>query len=555
MKYLVLLISIISISTITYAQNLLSVDWHSNVSSNAYINHTYDIETDNDGNVYSLSSFPNTTNSFGQNFHEDDGAYLLTKQDSLGNPVFSINFGGDNNFTFGDMEIDEMGDITIGVSFNGNFNFNNQTIATSDNWCAILIKLNADLNIIWHVLAPTVKETPSQVYITNIAQDQNQNTYTSIQYIDSLSIDGTIHTGPNYNSYGFMISKFDTDGNHIWSRNYRGESDASVSNKNLEYYKYSDNFGLLYLSGQNSGDSLYIDDTAQLVENGIGTFMSKITASGNVQESVFAKNVSTIAGIAFLNERVFYAGTYRDTVLWSGNQTVATINYSAFIAELNQTFTTIDFQDLQSNNELFITGFNISDSYGFLLSGSFDGELSFQGSSITLDNEFSRGGFLSSFDQDYQLSDLKYILGGRYTLKEIDLNDQNIYGSAVFENNCSFENIDIFAWNFDVSVFRSTDLIQIDDFNPPLSINELSRSNCEVIVYPNPAQYSIVIDSKFASIVGIFGIDGREVMDVQIQNGNSTFILDITKLSEGTYFLNLLDCNGTLRTVRFNKIN
>ena len=555
MRHILLLFSIFIIYESVSAQEILSVNWQSNVSTNTYINHAYDIETDNYGNVYSLSSFPNFTNSFGQTFNESDGTYLITKQDSTGNIIYSTNFGGDNNFTFGDMEIDKFGNITIGVSFNGDFKFNNVLITSSNNWCAILLKLDSNLNIIWYVLAPSLNTAQSQVYITKITQDQDQSTYTSIQYIDSLSIDGTVYTGPNYNGYGFIISKFDTDGNHIWSKNYRGQSGSHVSNKNLEYHKYSDNIGTLHLSGQNSGDTLYINDSAHLIENGIGAFMSKITTSGNVQESIFVKNVSTIAGIAFLNERIFYAGTYRDTVLWSGNETVASIDYSAFIGELNQSSTTIDFQDLQSNNELFVTGFNISDNYGFVLSGSFDGNISFQGDSFALDNEYLRGGFITSFDQNYLLSDFKYILGGKYILKDIDIKGNNIYGTGVFDNNCGFENIDIFAWNYDVSVFRTTDLIQVQNFNPYATIVASTTLNCQTKLYPNPSQNYLVVNSTSSTIVGVYSIDGRIMNNIDIENGNNTFIFDLEKLSQGTYFINLLDCNGKLKTLRFNKIN
>lgn len=550
-RFLLILIFISFIGNVI-CQDTLSVDWHRNVCSNYYIDHVFDIASDSNGNVYTLGAFPNSTNSLGQILNESTGSYFLNKLDSLGNLFYSINFGNQDYLSFGELELTNSNEIIIGVNFRGDFHYNSNIITSNSNWSSILLKLDSNLNLIWYKKMPCIKQTMSPTYLSALTQDENQNIYTSIQFIDSIEINGTIYTSES-NSYGFLVTKFNSNGNALWTRNY--QSNQTLTNRDLKYFRLGDHVGTLIFSGQNSGDSLFIDGSIHLIKHGLGTFVSKIDINGNILESVHFKNVDYITNFSFYNDRIFCAGIYRDSVFWSGNISIPIENKSAFICELNSVSVIIDFHDLITSQNLNLTDFTISDLYGFIVCGIYYGGMTVQSSSITLDNQYNIGSVLASFDNDFNLNDSKYITGGSYNLRNFIINKNIVFGTGVFENYCDFENVNLHASNDDISVFRTSDINEILNFNNQLSANEISTYKCNILIYPNPSSDILHINAGSWFIINITSIDGRIIRDAQQENIVYDTWIDISKLKNGAYFINLLDCNGESRLIRFEKIN
>jgi hypothetical protein len=532
-------------------QDTLSVDWHRNVCSNNYIDHVFDIASDSNGNVYTLGAFPNSTNSLGQILNESTGSYFLNKLDSLGNLIYSINFGNQDYLTFGELELTNSNEIIIGVNFIGNFYYNSNIVTSNSNWSSLLMKLDSNLNLIWYEKIPCIKQTMSPTYLNALTQDENQNIYTSIQFIDSIEVNGLIYT--NENGYGFLVSKFTSNGIVLWTRKY--QSNQNLINRELKYFRKGDHIGKLILTGQNSGDSLFIDGSIHLIKQGLGTFVSKLDIYGNILESIHFKNVDYIIDFSFYNDRIFCAGIYRDSVFWSGNISIPIENKSAFICELNQFSVMIDFHDLITSKNLNLTDFAISELYGFVVSGFYNGGMTAQSSSITLDNQYNIGSIIASFDHDFILNDSKYITGGSYNLRKFSIKNEIIFGTGVFENYCDFQNIDIHASNDDISVFRTSDINKNLNFNSQASAQEISSNECNFLIYPNPTSDILQIQAESLIIINIISIDGRIMQDFFQENIESSTCIDLSKLKRGAYFINLLDCNGDLRSIRVEKIN
>lgn len=87
--------------------------------------------------------------------------------------------------------------------------------------------------------------------------------------------------------------------------------------------------------------------------------------------------------------------------------------------------------------------------------------------------------------------------------------------------------------------------------NPGIGITELSDNR--LIFYPNPAQsiVTIVLPIGQYTSLGLFDASGRKVMDIQINNDDMRYQLDITALSKGIYLLRLDGSDGS----KFGKLS
>jgi hypothetical protein len=545
---LLLLLTFIAILVDANCQDTLSVDWQRNVCASPHIDQVYDITSDSNGNVYTLGSFPNYANSMGQALNDSTGSYFLTKLDSLGNLIYTVNFGSQDYLTFGKLELSNNDNLIIGLNFKGDFFYDGNIVTSNANHSSLLMKLDSNLNLIWHV------KIPSGSYLNGLTQDESQNIYTTIQFIDSIEINGTVYTSQG-GAYSFLVTKFDSNGNDLWSRNYQCQPGNMLNNKEIKYYQKGDNSGVLLLTGQNTGDTLFIDGTPQLIKDSYGTYVSKIDVNGNILESKHYRNVEYIIDFSFYDDRIFCAGTFIDTVNWLGSITAPIGNRSAFICELNQISDIIDFKDLSSSESLYLTDFTISEYYGYLICGSYSGSMSIQSSSITLGNQSYKGAIVASFDQSYILNDSKYIIGGFYNLRKIDVSDDIVYGAGVYRSNCDFENYSFQAANDDISVFRTNDILPISNFGSSAAINDLNIQDCAIQIYPNPTRDILKIDMLPLAVLSLTTIDGRDVTNINVVANTSGTEIDFSNVESGVYFLNILDCNENLQSIRIKKIN
>ena len=75
-----------------------------------------------------------------------------------------------------------------------------------------------------------------------------------------------------------------------------------------------------------------------------------------------------------------------------------------------------------------------------------------------------------------------------------------------------------------------------------LSVNEFDSENT-FLMYPNPANTELYINSKRASIkaVAIYSLDGRKVFEKLISNPTNEMKLDVSVIANGTYLIKLSD--------------
>ena len=343
-----LILSLVVTFSKCYTQDLLSVNWQQVVCTDGYIDHIYSICNDNIGNIYTLGSFENSANCLGENVNESLGHYFLIKQNSIGEKLFVKNFGGSESFTFGDIKICDNGDIILGLNFKENFLLNGDSITSSTNWSNIILKVDQNFNLKWLKTFPSSNST----YINRLILDNNENIYTSILFIDSLSINGNIYS--QNSSYAAAIAKLNSVGDILWSHHYY--SDYILTNEVLKIKSNCNSCpNTIYISGNVCGDLLFVDgvlkDQQQSKFNS-QCFVATLNEFGDVLETKFFDDgIRSITDIDFYQNKVFFAGSFVDTVKLSNNQVSPIGHASIYIGELNEQADIIGFSDMRSSEE------------------------------------------------------------------------------------------------------------------------------------------------------------------------------------------------------------
>jgi hypothetical protein len=549
-------LNIIANIPFVHSQQLLEVDWQEIVCTNQYIDYVYSVCNDKNGNTYTLGSFSNEADCLNEVLNEQMGPYFVMKQNSDGAKLFVKNLGGANNFTFGDIEVCENGDIILGLNFISNFYFNNDSITHSDTWSSIILKLDEQFNLNWFKTYPAQKNT----YVKQLVLDKNENIYVSIAFLDSLTINGQLYSQSN--GYGTAIAKLNTDGFLNWTRHLSADKFLDIEVLKIKHSDTSEP-DLLFLSGATNGDSIFIDGVFKAAYNSKFNrhlFLTTLDEDGTVLQAKFIDDgIQSITDINFYQNRIFLAGVFVDTIKCFDANISPLNNSSIYIGEINEAIELIGFVDLHCNKKAALTSFNISPIYGFLLSGIFDGAFVMQTTHINLSSEYDRGGFIASINDAFNLNDAKFIKGGKYNLRYLTLFDKTITGAAIMEDTCEFQNTSCFAWNDDVSIFQTSDINTLSEFNP-ISFQQTNPPlPFSIYVYPNPFTSSIQIkfsESIPSTSIQITDAAGQICKEVVFsQFNNSELIVDSRGLSPGLYFIHIFAGNDFEATQQLIKMN
>jgi hypothetical protein len=519
-----------------YCQNLLSVDWQKVLGNNGYINQVYSICTDKDGNTYALGTFPNYAYCLGEYMNEKEGVYFLTKQNSKGDKIFARNFGGTDNFTSGDFKICSNGDIVLGICFKDSFKLNGDKLVESPGWNSIVIKIDQNFNVKWF----KVFSSNGNTYITDLVVDDNDNIYTSIAFLNTLLVEG--HTFHEESGYGVALLKLSSDGQISWVHHFF--TDYNVTSRVLKFQRSCNTCpGILFMAGMLHADSLFIDDKFKLTKTSSRydqMFISMLNEYGDiVQTKLLSDAIISVTDFDFYQNKTFIAGIIADTSGWN-------LPYSIYIGGLNDEGDLIGFSNLHNNCKPYLTGFHIDSKYGFVLSGSFEGNFSLQTSSISVQDEYVRSSFIATLDEKLNLAECKYMTGRSFNLGPISIHDNKISGLGICRGTGYFENDSCFSWNESGVVFQTGDITPLPSFNP----HPFPEITTPFILqqYPNP--FIEEFSMKFSEPVNFSSISmsnaiGQVCKDIAVTiiNGNDVTI-NAKNLAAGFYIVRYTTCNN-----------
>ena len=77
--------------------------------------------------------------------------------------------------------------------------------------------------------------------------------------------------------------------------------------------------------------------------------------------------------------------------------------------------------------------------------------------------------------------------------------------------------------------------------------NEKEMSNERFSLYPNPAQesFNVILSDDTIKSIEIVSLSGQVVFSTQLKEGRSEETIDVSVLSSGMYFVNVLSNNQT----------
>jgi hypothetical protein len=532
------------------------------------------------GNVYgadlsNLATFTNST-SHQQNFGGGDYDGFIIKFNNLGQIVWGTFLGGDGFERVSDIDIDNNNNIYIIGATSSNSN-----IATTGAFQENLVG-GGDYFI------SKFSSTGSVVWSTYFGGTGNEyNTVSRISYdgLNNFYIAGTIFS-PNMATTGVFqetpnnstsqISKFDLNGNRIWTTYY---------GLNIPLWNLKANISGVYVGSHtldcppNWSYNTYFGTNGSykpLPENCREIFLTKFNVNGqrewstyyggNLSESVNMKNCLDLK-----NDKIYFSSTAQNY----SNQEIATlntyqpncigtngINTSNFIAQFNNNGTrnwgtyngifTNSNAILGSNSHIQIDR-NSDAFYNYGSTAMQSNVATSDGYLTTTNSLYSGDAFICKFtDQNTKSWGTYY--GGELDEKDIDFhpyknNGNNFYivGSTqsltqmATTNGLQQTKLIFDTVNYDQ---QSAYNIFIAHFEPnPLS-NE-SFSDNSIIIYPNPANNFITIKNNETTSENfnykIIDVTGRIV-----KNGSSKFNenIYIDSCSNGVYALQIETENG-----------
>lgn len=535
-----------------------------------------DSETDSNGNLYiagiingtdltNITTFTNGS-SYQQNYGGGDYDGFLIKFNNLGQIVWGTFLGGSDFDRISDIEIDNNNNIYIIGSTSSNSNI--ATIgAFQENLNGggdyFISKFTSNGAIVW------------STYFGGTGNEYNIIGRISYDGLNSLYISGNIFS-PNMatngvfqetvNNSGSQISKFDLNGNRIWTTYYG----LNISLWNLK----ANTFGVYVLSNTvdcppNWSYNTYFGTTGSykpIPENCREIYLTKFNTNGqrewstyyggNLTESVQLKN-----SLDLKNDKIFFSGTAPNYT----NQEIATINtyqpnnngVSNFIVQFSQdgirnwgTYNG-DFNGASTlGSSSHVQCDRNSDSFYNYGSTALQSNISTPDGYQTIKNGLYDGdAFICKFtDQNTKSWGTYY--GGELDEKDIDFHPYNsgnkfyIVGSTQSSTQIATTNgLQQIKQVFDNSI-TGTYNIFIAHFEPnPLS-NESFFEN-STIIYPNPIDNYFTIKNNNTTSENfnyrIIDVTGRVV-----KNGISKFNenLNIENFSNGIYVIKIETENG-----------
>ena len=275
MKPLLFLIFISIVPIISYSQQ-----W-GNSTVSQFTNEANDIEINSSNESYTAGYITGET-AFSTTelvpFAQGNGDIYIAKYSPAGSLIWQRTFGGNYSDRAIDLAIGDDQNIVVTGQFFGTVNFGSTTLTSSANSKDIfIVKLDPAGNVIW--ARKEGGNLAENAY--GIAVDHQNSVILTGQFQGTSTIGNNTFTSaidPNTNlpSFDFFISKYDSNGNPLWSLN----GFAEYEDRGLAVA--ADNQNNLLFTGQFSKTLTFASNTYTNLGYNIG-FLCKLNPSGQLQ--------------------------------------------------------------------------------------------------------------------------------------------------------------------------------------------------------------------------------------------------------------------------------
>lgn len=464
-----------------------------------------DLFIDANDNIYVIGDFKNQVD-FDPNAGETNLGYInyqslsfnfVAKYSSTGNLILAKQTGG-SAFS---VSVDSDNNIYLTGTFKNSEDFDPSTTVTNtqtsfDGYSMFITKLNSTGVYVWNkVIGKTTASTSGFGTVQGliILNDPNDNIVISGSFTDDVDFDlgvgiTSYNSGGSYHTPNPFTLKLTKDGDFVWAKYFHSNQESKPKGMVMDKDGNIFTTGVLYgfMDFDSSANTLYLNHTYQLVP-----YISKMDSNGSILWA--KKNFSTDYSVE-LNDiklddagNIFTLGSFRNT-----------INYTTILG--TGTATTAQY-----SQNLFFTGLNK------------DGNLVF----------------------------FNHLGGPAYTFaRDLVIKNGSIYIAGSFSETVDFDT--------STTVQNLTSAGLVDNFILKYSTTTLQNSSFEqsanFVVFPNPTTSSLNLNFSNPIENGnlkITSLLGQTILEKQNLSGTD-FSLDVSKLSSGTYILNLTNGNTKL---------
>ncbi len=507
------------------------------------------IKTDTNGNVYVGGSFSGTV-SIGSTTLTSNGLtdIFIAKYNTNGNLLWVKNFGGSGNEYVNGLVIDSNNDIILTSSFNSSIVVISTTtlVNTSADYDAVILKLNTNGNYIWHQLIKGVKfECICDLFVDSF----NNILITGVSTSNTLTVGGTNLALTTTINAGYS-AKFSS----IGVLNWVSIEESNNSNSFGHNLILSDNQGNVFVEGYS-----VISTTNSAINIGTSTLAN--IPSGN-NDFVIKYNASGIKQwIKPINTNGVIGGTYKMILDNANNILIVGLIYSA-TAFGSTTITPTGVYDAVvvkfDNNMNYIWAKNFTSSN--ISNPEYYSSVAVDAFNNVIVTAKMAAGTCSFATYSYSNSAIFTIFINKYNQNgaEIESTQLGITGSNVI-NDIAIDNT---GYYYVTGTIQSSTLsigsttINSNGTNmfvakgAPIALGISKNKLLENIkVYPNPFTNKFFITKSNSKVVSITILNGLGLVLIKQSLSNNSIEIDLNSYPQGTYFVEILEPDGT-RIVR-----
>jgi len=544
-KQIIMMCLMISITHIGLAQ---CHSWLDLSSPNPIKWGAWSVATDQNNNVYSTGVFTGSI-SFGSNTLTNptgETSFYINKINSGGVVQWAIQLPV-TTYMFPPVICQKNGILYVAGAFAGSVGIGSNTITTSrGHYALFVLKLDLNGNIIGYTpefggLCNTL------AYTLGITVNSLNEIYLTGRADGVFSFSSTLLSNSE-GSYAYL-AKFSSDLNTIW---------AIQSNSTATYPKSRgwgitlDNNENVIIGGWFTQDIEFGTTSFNANNNtgGVNPYIAKFDNAGNCQwirggqgpQYYYAGPVYTV--VSDKSGNIYYAGSIDTTMVIDGN-TLNPANGTFFYCKYTPTGNLVWVHQAGNNSKESTqvpTSLVIDDSDNMWNSGWINGPASFGGYPLS-----NRGTYITKLDLDGNFHGVIGSIGLESSYQSVLDADGNLFVAGLAAG--------------DTISFDGNTIININDTSgvdfvlkyctSKLGIEQISMSDNQVSIYPNPAIDKITVEILCItkeSQLSIINSTGQELLTRQISEPKT--VIDISTLPRGVYFVRVTND----KTVQMRKI-
>jgi len=547
-KQIIMMCLMTTISHIGLAQCHSWLDLSSPNPLSGKITGAWSVTTDQNNNVYSTGKFAGSI-SFGSNTLTNPTggiSFYINKFNSDGVVQWAIQLPV-TTYLLPPVICQKNGILYVAGAFAGSVGIGSNTITTSrGHYALFVLKLDLNGNIIGYTpkfggLCNTL------AYTLGITVNSLNEIYLTGRTDGNFSF-GSILLNNSEGSYAYL-AKFSSDLNTIWAiqstsmadnPNSRGWGITLDNNENViigGYFTQEIEFGSFSFNANNS-------------MGGCNPYIAKFDNAGNCQwirggQGPFSYPVGQVYSVVSdKSGNIYYSGVIDSTMTIDGN-TLNRVNGAFFYCKYTSTGNLVWVHQAGNKTKSYThatTSLVIDGSNNMWNSGWIDGPASFGGYSLS-----NGGTYITKLDLDGNFHGVVGSIGMDEDYSSALDSDGNLYvGGSASGDTISFDGNTIININ-DTS---GVDFV-LKYCTSKLGIEQISMSDNQVSIYPNPAIDKITVEILCItkeSQLSIINSTGQELLTRQISEPKT--VIDISTLPRGVYFVRVTND----KTVQMRKI-